>query len=74
MTTCRQPSLSSVTFYAVGANGLLTTETKVPTGGIGIGGGYFAANRVNVLNSGNAECIYASQATSGDIVGVSCGP
>ena len=61
---------TSVTFYTVNANGLLTIKKKVPTGGIGIAGGYFAANRVNVLDSENAECVYASQATSGDIVGI----
>jgi 6-phosphogluconolactonase (cycloisomerase 2 family) len=64
------PFGTNVTIYTVDANGILKLKTKVPTGGIGIGGGYFAANRVNVLNSGNAECIYTSQATSGDIVGV----
>jgi 6-phosphogluconolactonase (cycloisomerase 2 family) len=64
------PFATNVTIYTVDANGILKLKTKVPTGGIGIGGGYFAANRVNVLNSGNAECIYTSQATSGDIVGV----
>lgn len=61
---------TSVTFYTVNAGGLLSMKKKVLTGGIGIAGGYFAANRVNVLESGNAECIYASQATSGDIVGI----
>ena len=61
---------TSVTFYTVNADGLLTVKKKVPTGGIGIAGGYFAANRVNALDSGNAECVYASQATSGDIVGI----
>ena len=61
---------TSVTFYTVNANGLLTMKEKVLTGGIGIAGGYFAANRVNVLDSGNAECVYASQATSGDVVGI----
>jgi 6-phosphogluconolactonase (cycloisomerase 2 family) len=61
---------TSVTFYTVNANGLLTMKEKVLTGGIGIAGGYFAANRVNALDSGNAECVYASQATSGDVVGI----
>ena len=61
---------TSVTFYTVNAGGLLTMKKKVLTGGIGIAGGYFAANRVNVLDSGDAECVYASQATSGDVVGV----
>ena len=53
---------SSVTFYTIGADGLLTLQTKVPIGQGGIGGGYFGANRVNVLDDGNAECVYASLA------------
>jgi 6-phosphogluconolactonase (cycloisomerase 2 family) len=61
---------TSVSFYTVAANGLLTLKKQVQTGGIGIAGGYFAANRVNVLDDGSAECVYASQATSSNIVGV----
>ena len=62
--------LSGVTFYAVGANGLLTLQQQVGTGGSGIGGGYFSANRVAVLESGTTACVYASNATVGDIVGI----
>src|SRR5580658_8618573 len=66
------PSLgTSVTFYTIATNGQLALKTKVLTGQGGIGGGYFAANRVNVLDSGNAECVYASVAEDGDIVGIS---
>jgi 6-phosphogluconolactonase (cycloisomerase 2 family) len=66
------PALStSVTFYTVGANGQLTMKAKVLTGRGGIGGGYFAANRVTVLENGNAECVYASQAAGGEIDGIS---
>jgi len=61
---------TSVSFYTVGSNGLLTLKAKLPTGGIGIGGGYFAENRLNILDSGNQECVYAAEAESGDIVGV----
>ena len=62
--------ISSVTFYTVGADGLLSMKARVPIGNGGIGGGYFAANRVNVLDSGNAECVYASLAVDGEIVGI----
>ena len=62
--------ISSVTFYAVRADGELTTKAKVSIGQGGIAGGYFAANRVSVLDSGNGECVYASQALNGDIVGI----
>jgi 6-phosphogluconolactonase (cycloisomerase 2 family) len=61
---------TSVTFYTVAADGLLTFKKQVKTGGIGIAGGFFGANRVNVLDSGNSECVYASQATSANIVGI----
>src|SRR5579863_10407133 len=63
-------SSSTVTIYTVGANGLLTMKGPVSTNGKGIVGGYFAANRVNVLNSGKSECIYASDAGSGDIASI----
>jgi 6-phosphogluconolactonase (cycloisomerase 2 family) len=62
--------LSGVSFYNVGANGLLTLQQQVTTGGSGIGGGYFSANRVAVLDSGSAACVYASEASKGDIVGI----
>src|SRR5580692_8333913 len=66
------PSLAtSVSFYTVATDGQLTLKTKILTGRGGIGGGYFAANRVNVLNSGNAECVYASDAQTGEIQGIS---
>jgi 6-phosphogluconolactonase (cycloisomerase 2 family) len=65
------PALAtSVTFYTVGTGGLLTMKAKVLTGRGGIAGGYFAANRVNVLNRGSAECVYASVAQGGEIDGI----
>jgi 6-phosphogluconolactonase (cycloisomerase 2 family) len=64
------PFSSSASFFTVGADGLLTMKKKVPLGIGGIGGGYFAANRVNVLDSGNAECAYVSQAATGEIEGI----
>jgi sugar lactone lactonase YvrE len=61
---------SSVTFYTIAADGHLTMKQRVLTGGGGIAGGYFGSKRVNVLDDGKAKCVYASQAISGDIVGV----
>jgi 6-phosphogluconolactonase (cycloisomerase 2 family) len=63
--------LSGVSFYTVGSLGVLTLKEQVPTGGVGIGGGYFTANRVTVLNNGSSQCVYASDALTGDIVGIS---
>ena len=65
------PSLAtSVTFYTVATTGQLAMKAKILTGRGGIGGGYFAANRVNVLDSGSAECVYASDAQTGEIQGI----
>jgi sugar lactone lactonase YvrE len=63
-------SSSTVSFYTVGTNGLLTMKRHVSTGGKGIAGGYFGLNRVSVLNSGKSECVYASDAGTGDIAGI----
>jgi 6-phosphogluconolactonase (cycloisomerase 2 family) len=62
---------TGVSFYLVGANGVLTLHQHVSTGGFGIGGGYFGANRIGVLDSGKNRCVFASEAATGDIVGIS---
>lgn len=62
---------TSVTFYTIESNGLLTPTQQVFTGGYGISGGYFGANRLVVLNNDSNQCVYASEAFSGDIVGIS---
>jgi len=65
------PALNtSATFFTVETDGLLTMKAKILTGRGGIAGGYFAANRVSVLNSGNAQCVYTSQAQTGEIEGI----
>src|SRR6202050_1269784 len=62
---------NSVTFYAIGTNGQLTMQTRATISEGGIGGGYFAANRIDVLDKGNAQCVYASVAATGQIEGIS---
>ncbi len=66
-------SPNSVSFYTIGSDGLLTLSGSVLTGGVGIGGGYFGMNRVSVLNGGSAQCVYASDADTSDIVGIVVG-
>lgn len=61
---------NSVSFYTVGANGVLSLKGQVLTDGAGIGGGFFAANRIAMLNNGTDQCVYASDAFAGDIVGI----
>jgi hypothetical protein len=65
------PFPTGIGFYTVGANGLLIFQQQVQTGGFGIAGGYFGMNRITVLNSSDQQCVYVSEAASGDIVGVS---
>jgi hypothetical protein len=63
-------TIGSYTFYTVGAGGSLTENQQVLSNGSGIGGGYFGANRLAMLNNGTDQCIYASEANAGDIVGI----
>ena len=62
--------VTTVSFYSIGADGLLSSQTSVPTGGYGIGGGYFGLNRLAVINNSDNQCVYASEATTGDVVGI----
>jgi len=64
---------TGVSVYNIAANGVLTPNTEVPTGGSGAGGGYFGSNRVVTLNNGTNQCIYASEGSTGDIVGIVVG-
>lgn len=61
---------SSVTFYTIGTQGGINLKSTVQTGGFGIGGGYFGLNRLAVLNNSGNQCVYSSEAGTGDIVGV----
>ncbi len=61
---------TSVTFFTVGTGGSLTLKQQVLTGNSGINGGFFGSNRVAVLDSGSTGCVFASEASAGDIVGI----
>lgn len=63
-------SENSYTFYPVGANGALGTGIQVVSSNPGIAGGYFGANRLAFLNNATEQCVYASEALDGDIVGI----
>src|SRR5437899_73167 len=60
---------NTATFFTIGPDGGLRQSTVVPTGGAGLGGGYFATPRVNVAR-GNG-CIYV--ANNGDNPGTIAG-
>jgi WD40 repeat protein len=55
------------TFFTFAANGTPRNPVKVNLGGVGAGGGYFALNRVSVLQSGSAACAYLSIAAGGEV-------
>ncbi len=60
----------SAVFFAIAADGTLTNPTAVNFGAEGSSGGYFAANRINVLNSATSPCVYLSEGSSNTIVGI----
>jgi hypothetical protein len=59
-----------VSFYTVGSGGALTLQQQVPIGGFGNVAGFFGANRISVLDRGGQQCVYASVASTGNIVGI----
>jgi sugar lactone lactonase YvrE len=65
------PFVTTVTFFAVSPGGALTRMPQIQTGGSGISGGFFGANRISVLKGNSQECVYASEAFTGDVVGIS---
>ena len=70
ITNDDRPFASGVTFYLITADGLLHLDGEVPTTGGGIAGGFFSTYRVAVLDSDTQQCAYASNAATGDIVGI----
>lgn len=63
-------SFSGVSVYTVGTGGLLEPYAQVATGGDGIQGGFFGANRLATLSNGSDQCIYMSLGFSNQIVGI----
>jgi len=62
--------VSGITFYTIGTTGLLKLKKEVSTSAAGIAGGYFPTNRVVVLDNSSEQCVYASNAAIGNIVGI----
>jgi 6-phosphogluconolactonase (cycloisomerase 2 family) len=60
----------SASFFPIAADGTLGNPTQVNTSGTGAGGGYFAENRVVVLNNPAAPCVYLSAGFSNTIAGI----
>jgi len=64
------PLPNKVAFFKVGAGGVLSQSAAVEANGNGIGGGFFASQRVVVLQNGKSACAFASNAGSGTIAGL----
>jgi hypothetical protein len=58
---------TSGTFFVLSSDGTPEDPARVSLGGVGAGGGYFAANRVSVLHSGSQACAYLSLGASGEV-------
>lgn len=56
-----------ISLYSIGARGVLSFAERIPGPGVGIQGGYFGMNRLAILNNGSQQCIFASEALTGDI-------
>jgi len=61
---------STVTFYALDADGHLSDPRKVSTGGNCIAGGFFGMARILVTAAQGEACVYASNAQSENITGI----
>jgi 6-phosphogluconolactonase (cycloisomerase 2 family) len=61
---------NTATFFTIAADGTLSNPTAISVGGHGNGGGFFAANRVNVLNNPTSPCAYFSAGSSDVIASV----
>ncbi len=61
---------TSSTLFTIASGGLPQSPLRVSLGGVGAGGGYFAASRVSVLQSATAACAFLSLGGSGEISAV----
>jgi hypothetical protein len=62
---------STVSFYSIGPTGVPGDKIVVLTGGDGVGGGFFASSRVAIVPEGKQVCVFASNAGTNDIAGIS---
>jgi hypothetical protein len=58
---------NTASFYSIEAGGKLVRKAVIKTGGTGIGTGYFASARLNLLHNQTQSCVYVSDAGSSDV-------
>jgi hypothetical protein len=63
---------NSATFFPVNPNGSLGSPKNVPTGGTGLGGGFFTTQRISLLHSKTQKCVWVTNGADspGDITGI----
>src|ERR1700729_1762701 len=59
-----------VSVYSVAPDGRLTLNQQLQIGGFGNEAGFFGTNRIAVLDSATQQCVYASAASTGEVVGI----
>ncbi len=58
---------NGVSFFTIGAGGSLNFAMEVEGAGFGIGGGLFGMSRIAAVNSGSAQCIFATEGYTNDV-------
>lgn len=61
---------NSISFYTISSTGGLTLTQQLTPEGSGIGGGFFSSYRVAALDNSTQQCVFVSDAFSGQIVGI----
>ena len=61
---------NGVSVFIIAPDGSLTLQGQITLPGYGMSGGYFGLDRLAVLNSASNQCIFASEAYTGDIASV----
>jgi hypothetical protein len=67
------PAGSSVTYYSLESDGTVANKTVIDTNGVGVAGGDFAYSRIAIVPQGENVCVFASNAASANIAGISAG-
>jgi len=65
------PAGSSVTYYSLESDGTVANKTVIDTNGVGVAGGDFAYSRIAIVPQGENVCVFASNAASANIAGIS---
>lgn len=62
--------VNTATFYGIRTNGTIKQKLVVPTGGTGLGTGYYATGRVGIMQGKFNKCVFISDGGSSDIASI----